>query len=85
MLTLCSLIVDMKYSVSDIDKIVNFKSWSDKQKIDELLKIDSMIYPNLGTESSVKEKRQAQSISKRIYRLIKKIDKTLGETLLVNY
>jgi len=75
----------MKYSVSDIDKIVNFKSWSDKQKIDELLKIDSMIYPNLGTESSVKEKRQAQSISKRIYRLIKKIDKTLGETLLVNY
>ena len=62
----------MKYSVSDIDKIVNFKSWSDKQKIDELLKIDSMIYPNLGTESSVKEKRQAQSISKRIYRLIKK-------------
>ena len=85
MLTLCSLIVDMKYSVSDIDKIVNFKSWSDKQKIDELLRIDSMIYPNLGTESSVKEKRQAQSISKRIYRLIKKIDKTLGETLLVNY
>jgi len=85
LLTLCSLIVDMKYSVSDIDKIVNFKSWSDKQKIDELLKIDSMIYPNLGTESSVKEKRQAQSISKRIYRLIKKIDKTLGETLLVNY
>ena len=75
----------MKYSVSDIDKIVNFKSWSDKQKIDELLKIDSMIYPNLGTESSVKEKRQAQSISKQIYRLIKKIDKTLGETLLVNY
>lgn len=75
----------MKYSVSDIDKIVNFKSWSDKQKIDELLRIDSMIYPNLGTESSVKEKRQAQSISKRIYRLIKKIDKTLGETLLVNY
>ena len=75
----------MKYSVSDIDKIVNFKSWSDKQKIDELLRIDSMIYPNLGTESSVKEKRQAQSISKQIYRLIKKIDKTLGETLLVNY
>tara|TARA_Y100000004_G_C8776520_1_gene353040 strand:- start:122 stop:379 length:258 start_codon:yes stop_codon:yes gene_type:complete len=85
LLTLCSLIVDMKYSVSDIDKIVNFKTWSDKQKIDELLRIDTMIYPNLGIESSVKEKRQAQSISKQIYRSIKKIDKTLGETLLVNY
>ena len=46
----------MKYSVSDIDKIVNFKTWSDKQKIDELLRIDTMIYPNLGIESSVKEK-----------------------------
>ena len=46
----------MKYSVSDIDKIVNFKTWSDKQKIDELLRIDTMIYPNLGIDQASKKK-----------------------------
>ena len=64
----------MAYTVSDIDKIVNFKTWSNRKKIDELLRIDSMIYPNLGTESSDSDRLKAKTTSKKIYRSIKKID-----------
>ena len=74
----------MAYTVSDIDKIVNFKTWSNRKKIDELLRIDSMIYPNLGTESSDSDRLKAKTTSRKIYRSIKKIDKFLGDRLLIN-
>ena len=39
----------MGYTVQDIEKIAEFKSWSKKRKIDTLLAIDADIYCNLDT------------------------------------
>ena len=49
----------MGYSIEDIEKISEFKSWSDRQKIDELLRIDCTMYTNLGVDSTKTEKEIA--------------------------
>jgi len=73
----------MNHSVkSKIDKIVGYKTWSDRKKIDTLLEMDCVMYTNLGIESTLEEKRNVKMISKRIYRGISKIDKTLGDTMM---
>jgi len=72
----------MDYNFQDIDKIVGFKSWSVKQKLDELYRIDSDMYCNLGTDSTKKEKQEVKTRSRKIYLAIKKIDEESGKTLL---
>ena len=73
----------MNHSVeSKIDKIVGYKTWSDRKKIDTLLEMDCVMYTNLGIDSTLEEKRNVKMISKRIYRGISKIDKTLGDTMM---
>jgi hypothetical protein len=72
----------MDYNFEDIDKIVGFKSWSVKQKLDELYRIDSDMYCNLGTDSTKKEKQEVKTRSRKIYLAIKKIDEESGKTLL---
>lgn len=65
-------------------KIVGYKTWSDKKKIDTLLEIDATMYTNLGTDSTKKEKEQTRKNSRFIYRAIKSIDENLGKELYVN-
>ena len=72
----------MAYSVSDIEKIMGFKTWSNKEKVDELLRIDANMYCNLGKESSKQEKEQVKKNSKANYQAIKKPDKDSGEMFL---
>ncbi len=72
----------MKYRYDSIDTFMSYKSWSDKQKIDELLRIDCNLYANLGTDSTQEEKAEAKRKSIIIYRLIKTLDKKLGDELL---
>ena len=72
----------MEYTISDIEKIVEFKTWSNKKKVDELLRLDCNQYTNLGINSSKKEVEEVNKTSRKIYRLIKKIDKELGEKFL---
>jgi len=72
----------MKYNYNTIDKFMSYKTWTDKQKIDELLHIDSNLYANLGTDSTPEEKAEAKRKSIIIYRLIKTLDKKLGDELL---
>jgi hypothetical protein len=72
----------MDYKFGDIDKIVGFKSWSVKQKLDELYRIDSDMYCNLGTDSTKKEKQEVKTRSRKIYSAIKKIDEETGKILL---
>lgn len=74
--------LDCKYSVSDIDKIVSYKSWSDKKKIDTLFHIDCIMYANLGTDSTIGEKNNVQTQSRIIYRAIKNLNSALGKLLL---
>ena len=69
----------MVYTENDIKKIVSFKTWSDKKKIDELC---SDMYCNLGIDSTKTENLKVKSISRKIYRAIKTIDVAKGNLFL---
>lgn len=64
------------------EQIRDFKTWSSRRKVDELLKMDCFQYTNLGIDSTKEEKNTVKKNSKRIYRVIKEIDKEIGERLL---
>ncbi|MHA2219119.1 MAG: hypothetical protein ACXACY_24640 [Candidatus Hodarchaeales archaeon] len=72
----------MSYKYEDIDKILDFKSWSNKRKIDELLRIDCTMYTNLGIDSNKTEREDTKKRSRAIYRAISKIDKEVGKNLI---
>lgn len=67
-----------------VEQIRDFKTWSKKRKVDELLKMDCSQYTNLGIDSTKEEKNNVKKNSKRIYRVIKEIDKEIGERLLLS-
>ena len=73
----------MDYTINDIDKIIEFKTWSDRKKIDELLRMDCEMYTNLGINSTKKEKSEVTKNSRRIYKAIKTIDQKMGQTFLL--
>ena len=54
-----------------IDKILGYKTWSDRKKIDALLERDCSLYTNLGKESTKKERNNTKKKSRAIYRAIK--------------
>jgi hypothetical protein len=72
----------MEYTLNDIDKIIGFKSWSVEKKIDELLRLDCTQYTNLGKESSKSQREEVKKNSRKIYKLIRKVDKELGDKFL---
>ena len=72
----------MKYTYEQIKKVAEYKTYTDKQKIDKLLEIDCSMYTNLGIDSTKQEKSDVKMMSNKIYRLIKSIDETLGNELL---
>ena len=74
--------MNMSYRYSDIQKTMNYKTWSEKMKIDALLSIDADLYTNLGISSTKKEKNQVKVKSKNIYRAIEKINPKDGKLLL---
>jgi hypothetical protein len=67
---------------STLEKIISYKTWSDKKKIDELLRIDCDMYTNLGIDSTSKDKAEVKKTSKYIYRAIQKMDPIVGKSLL---
>ena len=74
----------MSYTISDIQKILDFKSWSKRRKIDTLLEIDMYLYSDIGTDSSKTEVNTAKKYSRKIYRAIKSIDNEMGGRLLMH-
>lgn len=68
----------------DIESIATMEGWTNRQKIDELLRIDSYIRTDLGIDSTKKEIDEAKRKSARIIREIKKIDPEEGK-LFTNY
>jgi hypothetical protein len=72
----------MAYKFEDINKIIDFTSWSEKRKIDELLRIDCTMYTNLGIDSKKTEREETKKRSRAIYRAISKINKEVGKNLL---
>lgn len=73
----------MKYKYEDIEKFMSFKTWTNKQKIDQLLHIDCNLYANLGIDSTKTEKNEVKRKSIEIYRTIKTINKELGDEFLL--
>lgn len=67
-----------------IDKILNYKTVSIKNKIDRLLELDANMYTDLGSDSTKTERLEAKKKSRAIYRAIKTLDKDLGDMLLIN-
>lgn len=72
----------MDYNYNDIEKILGFTTWSEKKKIDELFRIDAILYTNLGIDSTDKERSSVEKKSKRIYKEISKLDPVVGSELL---
>tara|TARA_R110000824_G_scaffold133349_4_gene296126 strand:- start:55 stop:300 length:246 start_codon:yes stop_codon:yes gene_type:complete len=73
---------ELKYNAEDLEKVMSFKSWSDKKKVDTLLHIDCTMYCNLGLDSSNRERTEVKTKSRSIYRAIKTINPTLGKFIL---
>ena len=73
----------MDFNTETIDKILNFKSVSKKDKISRMLEIDANMYCNLGCDSSLNEKKTVKKNSRYIYRAISKLNKELGTKLLL--
>jgi len=72
----------MNYTALDAEKIAGFKTWSDRRKIDELLRLDANLYCNMGTDSTVSEIRNAYKKSRTIYTAIKSVNKDMGSLFL---
>tara|TARA_R110001592_G_scaffold64481_4_gene198192 strand:+ start:1292 stop:1525 length:234 start_codon:yes stop_codon:yes gene_type:complete len=72
----------MEYTSETIQKAIDKKGWSGKQKTDELLRIDCAMYAHLGSDSGKGDVDEANRTSKKIYKMIKEIDEELGKTLL---
>ena len=73
---------ELPYNYEDIEKIMNFSSWSDKEKIDEMLRIDCNLYANMGKDSTKTDKENVKKMSRNIYRSIKTVDYSMGESFL---
>ena len=72
----------MAYNINDIDKILSFKTWTERQKIDALLKVDCFMYTCLGTDSLKKEREEVHRNSRRVYQAIKTINPEEAKILL---
>jgi hypothetical protein len=65
-----------------IDKILNYKTYTDKMRVDALLEIDCNNHTNLGSDSTKAEKLEVKKMSRQIYRAIKTVDPVWGERFL---
>lgn len=64
-----------------IKKIIGYKTWTLKKKVDELLRIDHEMYMNLGCDSTKKEVQEVKKRSRSIYRAITQVSPRDGYTL----
>ena len=72
----------MVYTTNDIDKVLGYKTWSNKKKEDELLRMDCSMYCNLGSDSTQAEKYEVKKVSRKIYLAIKTFNNNLGVLFL---
>lgn len=72
----------MEQTTNYIEKVLGYKTWSDKRKIDALLEYDCNMYTNLGSDSTKTQVQDVKKKSRAIYRAISKIDSEDGKKLL---
>ena len=66
---------------NQIKKVLSYKTWSVKKKVDSLLKMDHKMYMELGLDSTKKEVLETKKRSRRIYRAIMQVSPKDGYTL----
>ena len=64
-----------------IKKVLSYKTWNVKRKVDALLKMDHEMYMELGLDSTKKEVLETKKRSRRIYRAIMQVSPKDGYTL----
>jgi len=72
----------MEYSKELIDKIFNYKTISNIEKINRMLEIDATQYTNCGLETTKSEKEIVKKNSRYIYKVISKLDAEIGRQFL---
>lgn len=65
-----------------VERIVNYKTISQKEKIDRLLEMTADIWSNQGIDSTKTEKADARKRARVIYRGIKELDNEMGTLFL---
>lgn len=71
----------MEFKYENIREILESNTMTVDQKIDELFRIDTYMYTNLGKESSAAERLKVTNKSKKIYKAIQKLDPIMGKEL----
>lgn len=80
--------IENKFNIFELDvhgfchKVMSRKRATDKQRIDAMLELDATMYMHLGSDSKISEHKETKKKSRIIYRAIKNIDKTLGDSFL---
>lgn len=64
------------------DSVLSRSRSKDEKKIDAMLELDSLLYTRIGCDSTLTDKRETKKKSRIIYRSIKSIDKSLGDSFL---
>ena len=64
------------------EKVTGYVSKGEKEKMDALLELDTLLYTRMGTDSSLTEKRETKKKSRIIYRSIKTFNKAVGDSFL---
>lgn len=64
------------------EKVLSYKTYTDKKKIDTLLHRLAEMWAHTGTDSTKTEIQQVRKNSRVIYRAIKQVDPIFGESLL---
>tara|TARA_R110000803_G_scaffold59517_1_gene118151 strand:+ start:394 stop:627 length:234 start_codon:yes stop_codon:yes gene_type:complete len=72
----------MIFTKESIDKIFNYTSISNIEKINRMLKIDATQYTNLGIDSTKSEKEIVKKNSRYIYKVISRINPEIGRQFL---
>ena len=65
-----------------IEEVLSNDSWDERQKKDELYRIDCKMYTNLGTDSTKADRNEVKKKSRMIYKAIQKINPHEGTQLL---
>lgn len=65
-----------------MEEIMLNDSLSKREKIDELFRLDSYMYTNLGIDSTDEERNLVKEKSLKIYKYIKLLDDHIGNQLL---
>jgi hypothetical protein len=72
----------MEFTKDKIEAIVSNDDFDNRKKIDELLRMDCIMYAYLGTDSTDEERNEVKDMSQNIYQAIYSVDKEEGSMLI---